>query len=299
MIDSVSDYAIFLLDVNGVIRTWNDGARRLKGYTDEDVIGQHFSMFYPHDVREQGWPEHELQEATRLGRFEDEGWRLRKDGSRFWANVIITRLLLPTGELRGFSKITRDLTDRRRYEELVRHSEERFRLLVDNVRDFSIFMLDPAGYIASWNVGAQKISGYSADEVIGKHFSMFYPNDPMLAEAPAAELRSALKEGHFEDEGWRTRKDGGRYWARVLLTPVIDDTGRHRGFAKVQQDLTQIRRVSALEDEGRRLTDFLAMLGHELRNPLAPIAHVSGLLDREPKASKTLTVASDVLRRQL
>lgn len=299
LVDSVSDYAIFLLDVNGVVQTWNDGARRLKGYADEDVIGQHFSMFYPHDVREKGWPEHELREATRLGRFEDEGWRLRKDGSRFWANVIITRLLLPTGELRGFSKITRDLTDRRRYEELVRHSEERFRLLVDNVRDFSIFMLDPAGYIVSWNIGAQNISGYSADEVIGKHFSIFYPNDPTLAKAPEAELRSALNEGHFEDEGWRMRKDGGRYWARVVLTSVHDDTGRHRGFAKVQQDLTQMRRVSALEDEGRRLTGFLAMLGHELRNPLAPIAHVSGLLEREPKTSKTLTVASEVLRRQL
>ena len=299
LIDSVSDYAIFLLDVNGVVQTWNDGARRLKGYADEDVIGQHFSMFYPHDVREKGWPEHELREAARLGRFEDEGWRLRKDGTRFWANVVITRLVLPTGELRGFSKITRDLTDRRRYEELVRHSEERFRLLVDNVRDFSIFMLDPAGYIVSWNSGAQKISGYSADEVIGKHFSMFYPNDPTLATAPEAELRSALDDGHFEDEGWRMRKDGARYWARVVLTPVLDETGRHRGFAKVQQDLTQMRRVSALEDEGRRLTDFLAMLGHELRNPLAPIAHVSGLLDREPKPSKTLAVAREVLRRQL
>ncbi|MCC2658487.1 MAG: putative two component transcriptional regulator, sensor histidine kinase [Panacagrimonas sp.] len=300
MIEAVTDYAIFLLDVNGVVQTWNAGAHRLKGYEAHEVIGQHFSLFYPLELVQKGWPTHELTEAARLGRFEDEGWRLRKDGTRFWANIIITRLLQPTGELRGFCKITRDLTERREHEELVRLSEERFRLLVDNVRDFSIFMLDPSGHVVSWNTGAEKISGFKAQDVIGQHFSMFYAEDrPVAVAAAEEEMKTALSHGRFEDEGWRLRKDGSRYWARVVLTPVHDESGCHRGFAKVTQDLTQTRRVSALEDEGRRVTDFLAMLGHELRNPLAPIGHVAALLDSEPSPTKTVTVARQVLRRQL
>lgn len=300
MVDAVTDYAIVLLDVNGVVQTWNAGARRLMGYEDEEVIGRHFAMFYPTELEQQDWPTRNLDEAAKTGRFEDEGWRLRKDGTRFWANIIITRVLLPNGSLGGFSKITRDVTERREHEEVVRDSEERFRLLIDHVQDFSIFMLDPSGHIVSWNTGAEKISGFRSQDVIGKHVSMFYPEDRRVAAAAAGEeLHTALTEGSFHDEGWRLRKDGSRYWARVVLTPVLDDTGRHRGFAKVTQDLTQLRRVSALEDEGRRVTDFLAMLGHELRNPLAPMGHVSALLDKEPTPSKTVALASQVLRRQL
>lgn len=299
MVDAVSDYAIFFLDVNGNVRSWNAGARRLKGYEADEVIGKHFSIFYPQELIDRRWPEHELEQAQREGRFEDEGWRLRKDGTRFWANIIITRLLGPEGELRGYAKITRDLTGRREQEVLLRQSEERFRLLVEGVQDYAIFMLDPSGHIISWNGGAEKNTGYKAAEVVGKHFSIFYPADLAATGAPAQELATALTAGKYLDEGWRLRKDGTRYWAGVVLTPVHDETGRHRGFAKVTRDLTDRRKLTELEDEGRRILTFLAMLGHELRNPLAPVANAISLMHLVEMESPTLVAARDVIERQV
>jgi PAS domain S-box-containing protein len=135
IVEEVKDYAIFMLDPGGHIVSWNKGAELIKGYRPEEILGKHFSVFYPAEALARGWPEHELRVARKEGRFEDEGWRVRKDGSTFWANIIITALYDPTGELKGFSKITRDLTERRRQEELLRTSEERFRLLVEGVKD--------------------------------------------------------------------------------------------------------------------------------------------------------------------
>ncbi|RYY99462.1 MAG: PAS domain S-box protein, partial [Comamonadaceae bacterium] len=174
LIDAVLDYGIFVLDPEGHVVSWNSGAEKLKGYSRAEIIGKHFSVFYPPDSIASGWPQEELRQARLRGRFEDEGWRLRKDGSRFWANVVITALHDKNGELAGFAKITRDLTERRRHEEELRVSEERFRLLVENVRDYAIFMLDPKGIVLSWNAGAQAIKGYQGAEIIGRHFSTFY-----------------------------------------------------------------------------------------------------------------------------
>jgi PAS domain S-box-containing protein len=299
MIESVEDYGIFMIDINGVIRSWNQGAQRLKGYAASEVVGRHFSMFYPQELVEKQWPQHELDEASRTGRFEDEGWRVRKDGTRFWANIILTRLLDPQGGIRGFSKITRDLTERRKQEESVRTSEERFRLLVDSVQDYAIFMLDPAGYIVSWNRGAEKNKGYKAAEIIGKHFSIFYPEDVARSDFPATELATARSMGQFEDEGWRVRKDGSRFWASVKITAVFDEIGRHRGFAKVTRDMTEARKVSTLEDEGRRVLSYLAMLGHELRNPLAPMANAIALMKTVEMEPGVVRMARDVMDRQL
>ncbi|MDB5869673.1 MAG: sensor hybrid histidine kinase [Polaromonas sp.] len=299
MVDAVTDYAIFHLDPEGFVFSWNAGARVLKGYEAHEVIGKHFSMFYPQELLAKGWPAHEIAEAKRTGRFEDEGWRIRKDGSRFWANIVITRLIDSHGVLRGFSKITRDLTERKRQEELLRGSEERFRLLVEGVQDYAIYMLDPSGYVASWNAGAQKTKGYTAAQIIGKHFSTFYPEDIAASGWPDEELRIALRDGRFEDEGWRIRKDGSRFWANVVITSLIDESGRHRGFAKVTQNLTEKKRVHVLEDEGRRITTFLAMLGHELRNPLAPISNALVLLEQSTLDSRPLRVARDVIGRQV
>ncbi len=299
MVEAVSEYAIFFLDPDGVVLSWNEGARRMKGYEEAEIVGRHISVFYPQELLERNWPAHELKVAQETGRFEDEGWRLRKDGTRFWASVVLTRLLGPDGELRGFSKITRDLSERRRQDELLRLSEERFRLLVEGVKDYAIFMLDPSGHIVSWNAGAQKNKGYEASEIIGKHFSVFYPPEVAAAGWPAHELEMAVRDGRFEDEGWRVRKDGTRFWASVVITSLIDASGRHRGFAKVTRDLTERRRVTALEDEGRRITTFLAMLGHELRNPLAPISNAVAVLEREKLESRTLRATRDIIGRQL
>ncbi len=299
MVDAVADYAIFLLDPGGVIRSWNTGARKIKGYEAHEVIGCHFSLFYPPEQLERGWPDHELRVARETGRFEDEGWRVRKDGTRFWANVIITRLIDADGAFRGFSKITRDLTERRREEEQLRMSEERFRLLVEGVKDYAIFMLDTTGHVVSWNAGARRFKGYEAHEIIGRHFSTFYPSEVQATGWPDEELRIARRDGRFQDEGWRVRKDGSRFWAGVVITALHDSTGTLRGFAKLTRDLTEQRRVSSLEDEGRRISTFLAMLGHELRNPLAPISNALALMAREKLESRTLRLAQETIARQL
>ena len=175
MVEGIRDYALFLLDTEGHVASWNQGAERIKGYKADEIIGRHFSAFYPQSAIDKGWPRHELETAARLGHFEDEGWRVRKDGGMFWANVVITAIRNEDGQLLGFSKITRDLTERRANEERLRVSEERFRMMVEGVRDYAIFLLDPAGYVVTWNEGAQRIKGYSPDEIIGKHMSQFYP----------------------------------------------------------------------------------------------------------------------------
>ena len=135
MVESIADYAIFLLDPDGMILSWNRGAQKMKGYEAGEVLGRHIALFYPQEQIDRNAPEHGLNVARETGIFEDEGWRLRKDGTRFWANIILTRITGPNGELTGFSKITRDLSERRRQQELLRLSEERFRLLVEGVSD--------------------------------------------------------------------------------------------------------------------------------------------------------------------
>src|SRR5688500_7659359 len=165
LVEQAKDYAVFVLDPAGNIATWNLGAERIKGYAPDDIIGKHFSVFYTREAVDAGWPAHELKAAAAEGRFEDEGWRVRKDGSRFWASVVITALRDDNGKLLGFSKITRDLTERKLYEESLRQSEERFRLLVEGVVDYAIFMLDPEGLVTSWNNGAQRLKQYTREEI--------------------------------------------------------------------------------------------------------------------------------------
>jgi len=299
LVENIRDYAIFLLDTAGHIATWNRGAERLKGYKPEEIIGKHFSVFYPAEAVARGWPDYELQMARSVGRFEDEGWRVRKDGSQFWANVVITATRDEQGELIGFSKVTRDLTERRQHEEELRQSEERFRLMVEVVRDYAIFMLDPSGRVASWNAGAERIKGYRAEEIIGQHFSRFYPAEKVAEGWPEHELTVAAAEGRFEDEGWRIRKDGSRFWANVIITAVFDNRGELRGFAKVTRDLTEAKRVQRLEEEGRQTNEFLAMLGHELRNPLAPIRNAVAVMGTKTVNDPTVSWARDLIERQV
>ena len=298
LVEAVHDYAIFLLDREGNVATWNPGAERIKGYRAEEILGQHFSRFYPPEAIERRWPQQELEVAAARGRFEDEGWRLRKDGSRFWASVVITALRGESGELRGFGKITRDLTQRRRQEESLRQSEERFRLMVDAVKDYAIFMLDADGRVVSWNPGAERIEGYSAPEVIGQHLSLFYPEEARRRRWPEQQLAAAREHGRFEDESLRVRKDGSTFWAHVVTTPVRDTAGALRGYAKVVRDLTDRKRIEALEKAERQTNEFLAMLAHELRNPLAPISNALSLLARKPTSDPAELWVRDVLQRQ-
>ena len=299
MVESVRDYAIFMLDPDGCIRSWNAGAQRLKGYEPADVTGRHFRLFYPPEQMTSGVPERLLHEALTHGRVEDEGWRIRKDGTRFWASVVVTALFDEKGVHRGFTKVTRDLTERREHEELLRQSEERFRLMVEGVRDYAIFMLDTQGRIASWNLGAQINKGYTAEEILGRHFSIFYPQEQLDRGWPEYELEMALRDGRFEDEGWRLRKDGSRFWANVVITPLYDGHGDHYGYAKVTRDMSSQRRIDTLEQQERHLHQFLAMLGHELRNPLAPIANAVAIMNMGEPPNEAMRQTREILGRQV
>ena len=300
MVEQSRDYALFILDPSGRIMSWNLGAERLKGYAADEIIGRHFSTFYTREAVESGWPAHELQVATVEGRFEDEGWRVRKDGSRFWANVIITALRDEEGKLLGFSKITRDLSERRLHEDALRQSEQRFRLLVDAVQDYAIYMIDAEGIVSSWNSGAQRIKGYSRDEVVGRHFSHFFTEEDIAAGKPWEELSNARRSGRAEVEGeaWRIKKNGERFWARVMLTAVNDDAGHLRGFAKVTQDLSERRHMQDLEKAAKNVNEFIAMLAHELRNPLAPIRTAVQVMAKAPHDAETVDAMRQTIDRQ-
>ena len=300
LIEAVVDYGIFLLDTEGHIVSWNTGAQRLKGWSREEILGRHFSTFYPPEAIATGWPQEELRRATRDGRFEDEGWRVRKDGSRFWANVVITALRDPaTGELTGFAKVTRDLTERRAHEEALRTSEERLRLMLDSISDHAIFMLDADGRVQSWNRGAEAIIGYAGPEIVGRHFSIFFPPEDQQDGKPERELHEARTHGRFEEEGWRVRKDGSRYWNKVVVTPVYAPDGMLVGYAKVTQDLSQKRRLNELEQSTRRMNQFLAMLAHELRNPLAPIRNAITIMQLDKSLPSSMARYRDIIDRQL
>jgi PAS domain S-box-containing protein len=255
-VERVQDYAIFMLDSEGRVTSWNAGAERIKGYTANEIIGKHFSCFYPAEAARAGKPQSLLDQALKDGQVEDEGWRVRKDGSTFWANVTITRVKDAAGRLIGFGKVTRDLTEHRNAELALRRSEERSRLFIEGVQDYAIFMLDPEGYVSTWNTGAERIKGYKASEIIGEHFSRFYPESDISSGKPAWELEVAKQLGRFEDEGWRLRKDGSRFWANVIITAIKDGSGTLLGFSKVTRDITErMLAQRALQDSQHKLQE--------------------------------------------
>ena len=290
LVEGVTDYAIYMLDPDGNIITWNQGAQRIKGYNAEEAVGQSFSLFYTDDARASGIPEMELATTVKEGRFEGEGWRVRKDGSRIWANVVITAVH-DRGKLVGFAKVTRDLSERK----LAEQHEELFSLLVNNVRDYAVYLISPDGTIMTWNAGAQRIKGYTPEDVIGRNFSMFYTKEAQKRKHPERDLEIATRHGRHEEEGWRVRKDGRLIWASVVLTAIHED-GKLKGFAMVTRDLTQRlladqeREMSAkLLDESnsdlQRALDvksrFLSTISHEVRTPMTAIIGMTEILTSE------------------
>jgi PAS domain S-box-containing protein len=319
LVDRTRDYAIFMLDPSGRVASWNEGARRLFGYEPDEIIGQHLSIFHPPDATERNPEQPGLETAERDGRVEDEGWRVRRDGTRFWASVSITALRNEAGELVGFGAVSRDLTDRRQTELELRENEERFRSLVESTLDYAIFMLDPEGCVASWNPGAQRIKGYAPHEIIGRHFSTFYTPDAIAAEWPQHELREAARLGRFEDEGWRVRKDGSWFWANVVITAIRGSDGALRGFSKVTRDMTvrkaheeRIERLRReLEERVRELgaanrelaqksaenESFVYSVSHDLRSPLVNLQGFSQeLLFTSAELAKVLSDESVPVR---
>jgi PAS domain S-box-containing protein len=276
----VVDYAIYMLDVEGRVTTWNPGAERIKGYTAAEIIGQHFSRFYTDEERAAGMPDKVLRIAAETGRFSAEAWRRRKDGTRFWAMVVVDSIR-QDGKLIGFAKITRDMTEQRAAQLAALESERRFRLLVQGVSDYAIYMLSPAGEVTNWNRGAERIKGYSASEIVGEHFSRFYTSEDTDSGLPEKALNIAHQQGRYEAEGWRQRKDGNRFWASVVIDAIYDD-GKLVGFAKITRDLTE-RREAQIQLEQSREQLFQAQkmeavgqltggLAHDFNNLLTGIS---------------------------
>jgi PAS domain S-box-containing protein len=290
----VTDYAIYALSPDGTVNSWNAGAQRFKGYAADEIIGQHFSRFYTAEDRARQLPERALWIAESEGKFEDEGWRVRQDGTRFWASVVLDAIRDEQGVLIGFTKITRDITDRKQAAEAQHASEEQFRLLVQGVTDYAIYLLAPDGAISNWNAGAQRIKGYAAAEVIGSHFSRFYIPEDVARGLPMLALATALREGRFESEGWRVRKDGSRFWAHVVIDPIRSQMGDLVGFAKVTRDISE-RRKAAEDLEAATAALFhsqkLEAIGkltggvaHDFNNLLSVIVNGLGILQRSLRA---------------
>jgi PAS domain S-box-containing protein len=271
LIQGVVDYAIYMLSLEGRVLSWNPGAERIKGYGADEILGEHFSRFYTDEEREEGVPSRALQIAADAGRFTAEGWRIRKDGTRFWAMVVIDPIRR-NGELVGFAKVTRDMTEQRNAHLAMLESERRFRLLVQGVTDYAIYMLSPEGQITNWNAGAERIKGYAASEIVGEHFSRFYTPEDADAGVPRTALETARREGRYEAEGWRRRKDGKRFWASVVIDAIHDEGGELIGFAKVTRDLTE-RREAQLELERSREQLFQSQKMEALGHLTGGLAH--------------------------
>ena len=307
LIESVTDYAIYMLDPAGVVTSWNPGAKRFKGYEAGEIIGEHFSRFYTDEDRKTGLPQRALDTAAREGRFESEGWRIRKDGTPFWTHVIIDPIRRTDGELIGFAKVTRDLTERRLADQALRLSEERFRLLVQGVTDYAIYMLSPEGVVTNWNVGAERIKQYGAAEIVGEHFSKFYTQEDRQNGAPERALETARREGRFEKEGWRVRKDGTRFWASIVIDPIRGDMGEIIGFAKVTRDISErkdAQRALEIAREGFFQSQKMEAIGqltggvaHDFNNLLsAVIGSLELLRKRIPKDERSLQLLDNAVQ---
>jgi PAS domain S-box-containing protein len=306
LIEAVTDYAIYMLDADGIVSSWNPGARRFKGYEASEIVGEHFSRFYTEADRASGLPQRALETATREGKFESEGWRVRKDGSQFWAYVVIDPIRDASGQVVGYAKITRDLTERRLAEEQLRQSQEQFKLLVQSVTDYAIYMLTPEGLVSSWNAGAQRIKGYRAEEIIGEHFSRFYTEPDRRAGAPQLALERAMQDGRFEKEGWRIRKDGSKFIANVVIDPIHADDGTLLGFAKITRDITERRKAERELQETREALfqsqkmDAIGQLtggvAHDFNNLLmAVLGSLELLRKRLPDDPKTLRLVDNAM----
>src|ERR1700728_246303 len=259
LVEGITDYAIYMLDPDGLVVNWNAGAQRLKGYAANEIVGRHFGIFHTPADRAAGLPARSLEIARREGRFGAEGWRVRKDGTRFLASVVIDAIY-EDGTFIGFAKITRDVTERQDARNALQDSERHFQLLINGVTDYAVFMLDTEGNVASWNAGAQRIKGYVPEEIIGKHFSRFYTDADRAAGRPARALSTARESGRYEDEGWRVRNDGSFFWASVVIDPIRDDDGTLIGFAKITRDITERRHAqAALEKVQRQLAESQKM----------------------------------------
>ena len=311
-----ANFSIIATDAKGVIQIFNVGAERMLGYSAAEVMNK----ITPADISD---PQEVIARAKELSLelattitpgfealvfkasrgIEDiyELSYIRKDGSRFPAVVSVTALRDAEDAIIGYLLIGTDNTARKQAEEKLRWTEESFRLMVESVTDYAIVMLDPEGRVLSWNTGAERIQGYHAEEIVGQHFSRFYPGEDVINGKVKRDLEAVIANGHFEDEGWRVRKDGSNFWANVVYTVIRDQLGNLRGFAKLTRDLTERRLVEAAltdakfaaEKANMAKSDFLSSMSHELRSPLNAILGFAQLMESDsppPTPSQTASI---------
>ncbi len=291
MIEEIQDYAIILLDKNGIIMNWNKGAEKIKKYKDSEIIGKHFSVFYLKEDFDDRLPQKLLNEASLTGRAIQEGWRKRKDDSRFWASVTITALHDENNSVIGYCKVTRDLTEKKNAEDSLRLSEERYHQMIAEVQDYAIILLSIEGIIENWNAGAEKIKGYSSKEAIGKKFEMFYTDEDKADNLPAKLLNRAKETGKALQEGWRVRKDKSKFWGSITITALHNKAGHVIGYSKVTRDLTTqklneettLKYTKELEIQNIELEQFAYVASHDLQEPLRKIQTFADLIRKDYK----------------
>lgn len=284
MAEEIEDYAIILLDEQGNIENWNKGAERIKGYTADEIVGKNFRIFYTDEARQAHLPETLLAKAVKEGKVKDEGWRVKKDGGRFWASVLITAIHGTDSQVIGFTKVTRDLTQQKHDEAKIKKSEERYHKMVDEVKDYAILLMDSNGIIENWNKGAEQIKGYKAEEIIGKNFRIFYRPEDRQNKLPDRLIEMAKTNGRAEHEGWRVRKDGTLFWGNITITALHDDNMNVIGFSKVTRDLTDRKRAEAVkrtEARNEELEHFAYVASHDLQEPLRTVTSFAELLRQD------------------
>ena len=302
MINEVEDYAIILLNQEGIIQNWNKGGEKINGYTESEIVGKHFRIFYLPEDSVNNLPEKLLKKATDKGKASHEGWRLRKNGTKFWGSITLTALHTANGEIMGYSKVTRDLTEKKIADdqarsftkelqlsnEALRRSEEKYHKMIEEVQDYAIILLNEKGDIQNWNKGAEKIKGYSAEEIIGKNFRIFYLPADRESGLPEKLIATAIKEGRATHEGLRVRKDGSTFWGSIVITALHEKDGTIIGFSKVTRDLTEKKEAEnkmqeylrELENRNKELEQFAYIASHDLQEPLRKIRTFTDVIQR-------------------
>ncbi|MBW7850731.1 MAG: PAS domain S-box protein [Rhodospirillales bacterium] len=303
---------IVTIDVRGRVESFNKAAERIFGYSADEVIGRNVSLLMPepyhsaHDLYLQNYLSTGHAKIIGIGR-EVQG--RRKNGSTFPMDLAVGESRI--GGRRIFAGIIRDITDRKRTEERLRNSEERLRLLVESVRDYAITSLDIEGRVTSWNTGAERMFGWSADEIVGQDFSCFFSPEAVSEGLPGRALAAVRETGRHEAEGWRLRKDGSRFWAHIVMTPLLDDAGALQGYVRVMRDMSEQRKVEAdlmrAKEEADRAREeaeranlakskFLAAASHDLRQPVQALFFFTSALAHKLRANPAKQVLDDLER---
>jgi PAS domain S-box-containing protein len=303
LVNGITDYAIYMLDPEGRVTNWNKGAERIKGYKAKEIVGKHFSVFYTPEDQAADRPRKALETARKEKRFLTEGWRVRKNGTRFFASIVIDPIF-EKRRLVGFAKITRDITEREKALSERLKSESQFKTLVGGVTDYALFMLDPIGVISNWNAGGERIKGYSAEEIVGQNFSRFYSPIDQAAGKPARALKIAAETGHYKEDGWRVRKDGSFFWASVVIDSIRNDAGELIGFAKITRDISErkeaeerllvMQRQLAESQKFDALGQLTGGIAHDFNNLLMVISGSIHTIRKEITGEKALRALQSI-----